>query len=929
VGQLARDPRDLFGRIVRVVGTHPVATVAVVAALAVVGLALALRLEPSASTDSILGKGSDSAKATDAFRKEFGDDAIVVLVRGKLQLTTETSDLRRLISLEGCLSGNVPKPALKTLPKVCGDIAARHTTQVVYGPGTFINEAASEIAKGFQQQKAQSEQQSNAAADAARKIAASKGYSKALQDKLANEARSLGYSQFIRNSLQAALRYGLTSIPSVDNPGFVSNLIFDTSKGPNVPKARFAYLFPSANAALVQVRLKPNLSDAQRRHSIDQIKAAVNDPTFKLQHGQSYIVSGVPVVVQGLASAVQHSIFVLLVAALLVMAAVLTLVFKTERRWRLLPLALALAAAAMTYGFLSLAGLELTMASIAALPVLIGLAVDYAIQFQARYDEARSYGDSGQRAARAAAVGGGPTIAGAAIATAAGFLVLLLSPIPMVHGFAVLVVVGIGIAFACALTAGLATLVRWSDTGAVPQAGDVPPLLPRTRAKLSTWGAKMSTWGGKAARTRAGQKAASGWAVARTWPGRAFGYALENPKRVLTIGCMVAALGWIADTQTAVVSDVRQLVPQNLQSLRDVNKLQEATGVSGEIDVLLRGRDLTDQSVINWMTSFQADVLKAHGYQTGDTCLKEKSPPELCPAFSLTDLFKSNTGQPVDAKALLAAVPPYFSQAVISRDHRTANMAFGIRFMPLDEQKHVVDDIRGRLHPPKGVSAQLAGVPVLAADANAKLASWWRRMLFLVAALAAVFLVLMAIRRKFEDAAVPLIPIVLATGWSALVLFLVRIPLNPMSATLGALVIAISTEFSVLLSARYKQERSAGAAPRKALDIAYRSTGAAVLASGTTAIAGFAALAASNIKMLRDFGIVTVVDLTVSLVGVMLVLPAAILWAEEHGPFALSDFDPRPRLVAFLDWLGSAPSALRGAPAALRGMRPRWRRSRA
>jgi predicted RND superfamily exporter protein len=211
-------------------------------------------------------------------------------------------------------------------------------------------------------------------------------------------------------------------------------------------------------------------------------------------------------------------------------------------------------------------------------------------------------------------------------------------------------------------------------------------------------------------------------------------------------------------------------------------------------------------------------------------------------------------------------------------------------------------------------------VPVLAADANAKLASWWRRMLFLVAALAAVFVVLMAIRRRFEEALAPLIPIVLATGWSALVLFLVRIPLNPMSATLGALVIAISTEFGVLLSARYRQERVAGAAPRKAIDIAYRSTGAAVLASGMTAIAGFAALIASNIQMLRDFGIVTVVDLTVSLVGVMLVLPAAIVWTEEHGPFSLRDFDPRPRLTAAVDWLGAAPGALWS-------MRPRWRRS--
>jgi predicted RND superfamily exporter protein len=60
-----------------------------------------------------------------------------------------------------------------------------------------------------------------------------------------------------------------------------------------------------------------------------------------------------------------------------------------------------------------------------------------------------------------------------------------------------------------------------------------------------------------------------------------------------------------------------------------------------------------------------------------------------------------------------------------------------------------------------------------------------------------------------------------------------------------------------------------------------------VLASGATAIAGFAALIASDIRMLRDFGIVTVVDLTVSLLGVLLVLPAALMWAE---------LEPRPRL---------------------------------
>jgi uncharacterized membrane protein YdfJ with MMPL/SSD domain len=55
----------------------------------------------------------------------------------------------------------------------------------------------------------------------------------------------------------------------------------------------------------------------------------------------------------------------------------------------------------------------------------------------------------------------------------------------------------------------------------------------------------------------------------------------------------------------------------------------------------------------------------------------------------------------------------------------------------------------------------------------------------------------------------------------------------------------------------------------------------AVLASGITATAGFAALAFTDIRMLREFGLVTVVDLAVALAGVLLVLPAALVWAEE------------------------------------------------
>jgi predicted RND superfamily exporter protein len=106
-----------------------------------------------------------------------------------------------------------------------------------------------------------------------------------------------------------------------------------------------------------------------------------------------------------------------------------------------------------------------------------------------------------------------------------------------------------------------------------------------------------------------------------------------------------------------------------------------------------------------------------------------------------------------------------------------------------------------------------------------------------------------------------------------------------MSATLGTLVIAISTEFSVLLSERFRAERATGYDLSGALARTYRSTGAAVLASGITAIAGFGVLVFSNITMLRDFGFVTLVDLTVSLGGVLVALPA-VLALSESGELA-------------------------------------------
>ena len=75
------------------------------------------------------------------------------------------------------------------------------------------------------------------------------------------------------------------------------------------------------------------------------------------------------------------------------------------------------------------------------------------------------------------------------------------------------------------------------------------------------------------------------------------------------------------------------------------------------------------------------------------------------------------------------------------------------------------------------------------------------------------------------------------------------------------------------------------------------------------------------------------VDLTVSLLGVMVVLPAALIWAEQHGKFTLSDLDPRQLGPPIARGTRATISALRRAPGALKrlpgSLRLRLRRSRA
>ena len=816
------DPGAWFGRVAAWSARNARWLLTASLLVAVAAAVAATRIPTDAGVGTLVDGDDPTYEATQRVRQQFGEEPVVILAKGELPQLVLSDNVFRLLRLEGCLSGKVPKGA-RPLPGPCAELAEMQPVEFVTGPATFLNEAVVQIDRQLR--------------------------------RLAQRVPPDKFRDFL---LAVATRYGITTVPSIANEEFVATVVFDLARPRGTPKARLAYLFPNSRSAQIVVRLKPDLSERERRRALELIEAAVAEttprracavngkpaPCFQLRGG-SYVVSGVPVVVEGVADALEDALLVLLGVALAVMALTLLAVFRS--RWRLLPLGVAVAAAAIAFGLLGITDGALTMASIAALPILIGLAVDYAIQFQARYDEAVAAGAAGAEAARRAATAGGPTIAAACLASVAGFLALQLSPVPMVRGFGWLLIAGVAVAFLLSLTAGFAALSR-----------------------------------------RAGGPA-DGW---RLRGEHALSLAIARPTLVLGVAAALAAAGWGLGTQVETSSDVRSLAPQNLNAVEDLRDLEETTGVSGELDVSVEAPDLTDPAVVEWMADFKRRVLKANGFSgENPSCLDA----DVCPGPALSDFLvrgdEELTAQGIDAT--LGALSPYALRQVAPVDPETgevgnaALVSFGIRAQSLEAQQDLVDRVRSEIGepgtaggPPAGVEVQLAGLSVIAAESAADLSA--SRYWLTLAGLLAVALALLAVYRSLRRALLPLVPTAMATGWASLALWVTGVPLNPMSAALGALTIAVATEFGVILAGRFDEERRSGSTAAEALQRAYARTGGAVMASGATAIAGFAVLIASDVQMLRDFGLVTVIDLTAALLGVMAVLPAALVWLEER-----------------------------------------------
>jgi predicted RND superfamily exporter protein len=232
-------------------------------------------------------------------------------------------------------------------------------------------------------------------------------------------------------------------------------------------------------------------------------------------------------------------------------------------------------------------------------------------------------------------------------------------------------------------------------------------------------------------------------------------------------------------------------------------------------------------------------------------------------------------------KAAFDVAPADIKASSVANDGRAFNIVFRTGVASLEQRAPMVREVRAQTHPPAGITAAPAGLAVIGVGLLDNLEA--NRILLTYLAILFVFLFLAVRLRSIVRSLLSLVPVLIAVGTASLVAWALSLKLSPMTAVGGPLVIAACTEFTSLILLRFIEERRRGLPPQEAIDVASSRTGRAFIVSGLTAIAGVAVLSFSSLPLLRDFGRIVAMNVTVALLSALVVLPPMLVWADKRN----------------------------------------------
>ena len=214
---------------------RPLVTGLIVTVLVLIGAGFALRLHRARAPTRWSGAAATPTRRPSATTQRFGDDAVIVLVRGDLRQAR--ADRRpgashRAGGLHLAARARRRDPARRRSGP-CAQLRANpRPVKVVYGPGTFINESVGQIADAVHaqlQREAPQAQRPRRRLQARARRRATRSRRRPRQ--LGKQAELAGLHA-VRSAtpLQLGLQLRADRHPAVNDPNFVSKLVFEATQ---------------------------------------------------------------------------------------------------------------------------------------------------------------------------------------------------------------------------------------------------------------------------------------------------------------------------------------------------------------------------------------------------------------------------------------------------------------------------------------------------------------------------------------------------------------------------------------------------------------------------------------------------------------------------------------------------------------------------
>ena len=510
--------------------------------------------------------------------------------------------------------------------------------------------------------------------------------------------------------------------------------------------------------------------------------------------------------------------------------------------------------------------------------MLIGLAVDYAIQTVALYREQRHRGQAVAAAVRNGLRRAFIPLALAAGTTIAGFLTNLASPIAANGDFGV--TAGLGVAFGLIVMLTLIPSGRALIDRRQERRGRLSPARPIANALPGIGGAA----------------AAIGRELAR------------RPTPYLAIVALVTVLLGLAATQLDSTFHRQDLLPVGGDARTDLETLDRVFGGATEdVTVLIEAEVTQARTILNLLDftdAFRDDLRRPLGVDgdvqaslgllvldwiTDDGTPADRYDPELQALFE-----RASAGvrvDPVLAQEFLdrmTAKDPEAVARVLVNDPDgidTLRIRFRARARDQEHTATMRDDINGlwfgRDDAFTATSRSIVGLEIANTITESQTLSV---MTTLAVALIILVLFFWVTQRQPALGVIAVVPVALVLVWVLGTMALLGISYNVVTALITALSIGIGVDYTIHVIHRYKEEYAASRAPDVAASRTLATTGSALIGSALTTALGFGVLVFSPLEPFQQFGLLTAITIAYALIAAVLVVPPAmIVWGAYQN----------------------------------------------